>query len=190
MRVIDFSYNCRYCTRVIDFSYNANYWFQRQLHVCHMLRSVQSIGLLQEIGHPRTCAHKCFYFACECLVCAFKHTSAFHPVHRKSKVMRWPVWDRILCCHLQPVVEDGRAELQECYAYLPRPEWLHLRDIWCTSLLVWQGVVWQGVVWQGGEHEECGGRVMTASFLYTLGTWSYMKRRFLLICRLPTLFVH
>uniref|UniRef100_A0A7S3VUS9 Metallo-beta-lactamase domain-containing protein n=1 Tax=Dunaliella tertiolecta TaxID=3047 RepID=A0A7S3VUS9_DUNTE len=38
----------------------------------------------------------------------------------RAKVMRWPVWDRLLCCHLQPVVPDGRAALQECYAFLPR----------------------------------------------------------------------
>ncbi|KAF5840741.1 hypothetical protein DUNSADRAFT_15599 [Dunaliella salina] len=38
----------------------------------------------------------------------------------KAKVMSWPEWDRLLCCHLQPVVPDGRARMQECYAFLPK----------------------------------------------------------------------
>jgi hypothetical protein len=36
----------------------------------------------------------------------------------KAKVMAWPEWDRLLCCHLQPVVDNGRQQLQQCYTFV------------------------------------------------------------------------
>lgn len=34
--------------------------------------------------------------------------------------MAWPEWDRLFCCHLQPVVPDGRRELDQCFSWLDK----------------------------------------------------------------------
>ncbi|GFH22831.1 uncharacterized protein HaLaN_20351 [Haematococcus lacustris] len=36
----------------------------------------------------------------------------------RDQVLGWQAWERLLCCHLQPLVGDGREQFARCFSFL------------------------------------------------------------------------